>query len=1149
MFTIVGRCMRCKHVCTCLRMCTGVGGTTRRALLVVLAVLYDDNESFNKRVWRFIVNDDVVVAAESHGGDSLGDYGIQGFVPPIIYAFWTDLYDGLLGKSAQYWVKWGFTQRYYALRRGEWKNKGFFDIDRDGHFKFFSAMLSHDAYIWDNAVHNFLMSAGCPHLGMDSIPDGLTREKTNEFYGSGELSTLTPGIVDVENLFKASVEVVKNLLQEWSDEYARNGMLQGVRVHKLKPRREKKTFKRSGKKWVLRPWQKDVVDAFVNMVVHTKFRKALMFACPRFGKSFTALECARAVDSRLTVVLTAKTDVVDEWRKNVMVPANYEDCVFVSRDDAKKFINAYGDTDYIHYYRDVEGKRVVVFMTLQDLYGSTRNGEAKDWHDSLFKHGDEVDVLLCDETHYAFRAAKLGSTIGSSDDYDDADSDDAVDVDAEDFINGLSIKPKYRIDLSGTPFEILHTDEFAPEQIIAHVEYEDLARIRDEWYEQNPDKRECDNPLFGFPELRFVSFNVDDYTRDRLNALTDSGVDYGLSELFRADPDTLEFVHEDEVLDLLLSIDGSQNDSNIMGVLNDPAIIEGKLCSSIMTVLPTRAACDAFVKLINNNRDRFIHLCDYMLIQISGTTIGDTYGGYSSASDVIEAVEDRAAKGEKTMIVTVNKMTTGVTIPPLDTILLMSETSSAQQYVQTYGRLLSSYVSDDGTVNLKPQVLLVDMNLDHTCRMIVDSATSKSLISGKKGSDVRERIDDFLKFAPVIGLNLGRMKNFEPVEVMTHSLMQRTKLGDGRTIENIVNSLRISNGLLDNADFLNAIGPVSRNNRNGSTLVMDVPITPKVDENSSDLDIPTVNTADSDGTVNIVDSANSDNNVDSVGNAGNDNDADKVTDAIERVRAYCARIMRFAFLCGSSVYSLSDVIGVLNGDDAGGSRDVVIAANIGIDAGICEWMLSLMDYASLRILDNAILMVRMKREDEELSYLERLDSVFGDTPQFSDNEIGLSVSIASHMVSGDDADYPVDDKTPEEIQRAVKSQRQRIADIIMTPGEYLLDMSCNAVFSRALYRFATGASESGGLGLPVDRVVDSILCIPTSEFSREIVRYVYDHIDDSDDSVSIPERNIARFTMDDLLPKGNNKKNKRGNIDIIKNAFEGAFSIRRCRSA
>lgn len=1095
------------------------------------------------------MNDDVVVAADSHGGDSLGDYGVQGFVPPIIYAFWTDLYDGLLGKSAQYWVKWGFTQRYYATRLKEWKNKGFFDIDKEGHFRFFSAMISHDTYIWDKSIHNFLMSIGCPHLDMDSITDGLTRKKTNEFYGSGELSDADDG-----NMFEKSVEVVENQMQKWCDEYARNGIVPSVRLHTLKPRREEKELKRSDKNWVLRPWQRDVVDSFVNMVARTKFRKALMFACPRFGKSFTALECARAVDSRLTVVLTAKTDVVDEWRKNVMVPANYEDCVFVSRDDSKKFINAHADTDYIHYYRDVEGKHVVVFMTLQDLYGSTKNGEAKAWHESLFKHGDEVDVLLCDETHYAFRAAKLGSTIGSSDDYVDADADDTVDVDAEDFINSLHLKPKYRIDLSGTPFEILHTDEFAPEQIIAHVEYEDLARIRDEWYDQNPDKPEYSNPLFGLPELRFVSFNVDDYTRDRMNALTDAGVEYGLGELFRADPDTLEFVHEDEVLDLLLSIDGSRSDSNIMGVLNDPAIIEGKLCSSIMTVLPTRAACDAFVKLINNNRDKFIRFCDYKILQISGTTIGDTYGGYSSASDVIETVEERAAKGEKTMIVTVNKMTTGVTIPPLDTILLMSETSSAQQYVQTYGRLLSSYVSDDGTINLKPQVLLVDMNLDHTCRMIVDSATSKSMISGKKGSDVRENVHDFLRFAPVIGLNLGRMKNFEPVEVMTRSLTQRTKIGDGRTIESMVNSLRINNGLLDNKDFLKAIGPVSRNNRSGSTLVMGVPITPKAGEDASDLDIPTVDTVDSDNTVNDDTNADSVGNDGSVGTADSDNSVDKVDDAVERVRSYCARIMRFVFLCGSPVYSLSDIIGVLNGDGmdsasdadnngalshAGSHDDSVIASHVGIDAGVCEWMLSLMDYASLRILDDAILTVRMKREDEELSCLGRMDAVFGDTPQFSDNEIGLPVGIAGHIVRGDDADYPVDDRTPEEIQCDVESRKQRIADIIMTPNEYIVDMSCNAAFSRALYGFATGNRESGGLGLPVDRVVDSLLCIPTSTCSYEIVRYVYDHIDDADDSISIPERNIARFTMDEMLPKGNTKKDKDRNIDIIKSAFEG----------
>lgn len=51
------------------------------------------------------------------------------------------------------------------------------------------------------------------------------------------------------------------------------------------------------------------------------------------------------------------------------------------------------------------GKRVVVFLTLQDLQGEN----IKDKHQEIF--GQQIDLLIVDETHYGARAESYGRII------------------------------------------------------------------------------------------------------------------------------------------------------------------------------------------------------------------------------------------------------------------------------------------------------------------------------------------------------------------------------------------------------------------------------------------------------------------------------------------------------------------------------------------------------------------------------------------------------------------------------------------------------------------------------------------------------------------------------------------------------------------
>ena len=122
----------------------------------------------------------------------------------------------------------------------------------------------------------------------------------------------------------------------------------------------------------------------------------------RFGKSFTSLCCAKEINAKLVLIVSAKADVKNEWKKNVEQPGNFENFVFLDEHNLRNE-NA---------IRDVldQNKVCVVFLTLQDLQGS----KIKEKHIELFQN--DVDLLIVDETHFGARADKYGEILRDKND-------------------------------------------------------------------------------------------------------------------------------------------------------------------------------------------------------------------------------------------------------------------------------------------------------------------------------------------------------------------------------------------------------------------------------------------------------------------------------------------------------------------------------------------------------------------------------------------------------------------------------------------------------------------------------------------------------------------------------------------------------------
>lgn len=186
------------------------------------------------------------------------------------------------------------------------------------------------------------------------------------------------------------------------------------------------------------------------------------------------------------------------------------------------------------------------------------------------------NLLIIDETHYGARAEEYGKVLRLNTKAEEKSESKYCET-AEDYDNNEEMKRLYaavRLHLSGTPYRILMSSEFQKEDIIAFYQFSDIVKDKEKWDAQHlhEDKiNEWDNPYYGFPQMVRFAFNVNESSMRKLEQLKKDGVTYALNELLRplstlktADGRHLKFCHEKEVLDLLMAIDGSKDDANIL---------------------------------------------------------------------------------------------------------------------------------------------------------------------------------------------------------------------------------------------------------------------------------------------------------------------------------------------------------------------------------------------------------------------------------------------------------------------------------------------------------------------------------------------------------------------------------------------------------
>ena len=974
---------------------------------------------------------------------------IIGRVEPHIYAFTTE--------TIPNYLKVGDTYRPVTERINEWKLK-FPNLKKSDNWEW-SAKVGEDenaSYFRDFAVHKFLeIDKHKTRLTKDSINNNIYY--SNEFFKDAEIKDVDEAIKDIQDSFE------ENDFKYDFYKYSGDTKL-----------RQEEHYKRKDENWKLRNNQHEVVNKFVKAVNNGR-TNLLMYAVMRFGKSFTSLMCAKSKTkicpngSRLIVVVSGKADVKDEWKQNVEIPKNFENFVFLDAENLKN------DKSIIKKELKKDNS-VVCFLTLQDLQGN----DIKEKHKELFKLSNYIDLLIIDETHFGARADKYGlvlfdgreKDIKQKYDKDISKKEDDIDYVDSDTANNIvkSLNAKIRLHLSGTPYRILMGSEFAEEDIIAFCQFNDILNEKDKWNKENINKSETndakqisslkeinewDNPYYGFPQMVRFACNLNKSSRERLAELSNKGVKFQLSELFKPqsikkdDKDNKHklFIFEKEISEMLLAIDGSKKDNELFSFLNYDKIKNGNMCRHMVIVLPYCASCDAMEELINkmSKKKMFKNLNKYEIINISGVDIKREYNKISSIKNKIRSCE---SENKKTITLTVNRMLTGVTVKEWDTMIYLKDTSSPQEYDQAIFRLQNQYVKDfkdnNGKlikIDMKPQTLLVDYFPSRMFRMQENKSFIYNVNIDENGNDkIYDRLEEDLKISPIILFDENGIK-----EVTANDIMDKvSEYSKNRGVSDEVQEIPIDLNLIKDNLIYNAI---QKENEIGS-------------KEGLSFDAHNGEESDEDGRIVEPDNTEDNNNI-SNNNTNENVNKDEKEIIRKKFKTLYSRMLFYSYLCRDELKSLNDIILSLK-LNADNKR---IFRNLGLDKNVLAKICLIMDKFALRKLDYKIQNLNKLSREQKVG----LDSAYVALKKFG--RLGSSEIVTPPEI----ADYMVSLIKPKEYKRIVEDD-EKILDIASKTGEFAISL----------------VKKLNDIGISNATYRDVICSIPTSKIAYEFTRKIYE---------------------------------------------------------
>ncbi len=467
-----------------------------------------------------------------------------------------------------------------------------------------------------------------------------------------------------------------------------------------------------------RPNQLDAIEK-TTKAIKQKRKHFLWNAKMRFGKTSTAMEVARQNNFQKILIVTHRPSVSTDW---------YDD-----------FNKVFAGTDY-QFASNTLGEHIstylanntqfVYFASMQDVRLSKRvvGDEASKSKAKGFDKNDEIfdttwDILIIDEAHEGTES-DLGKLTLSK------------------------IQRNFTLELSGTPFNILHKHE---ENDIYTWDYVMEQRDKINWDEEHPG---APNPYAELPALSMFTYDIDTVANHvgSLDAYMDAldGA-FRFHEFFRVRKDddgndTAKFIHEPMVnkfLDLLV------NDQINTKFPYSTEEYRGYIKHSLW-LLPNRTkVIEAMEKLLKNHPV----FGKFAIINISGNNTDD-----EADNDAKKRVRNAINNNDYTITLTGQRLTTGASIPEWSAVFMLSDTSSATTYLQTAFRCQTPAKIDG---KLKTQGYVFDFAPDRTLKLVAEAIELNHKSGTTNSPEQKQAMRDFLNFCPILAAEGGGMRRYE----------------------------------------------------------------------------------------------------------------------------------------------------------------------------------------------------------------------------------------------------------------------------------------------------------------------------------------------------------------------------------------------------
>ena len=504
--------------------------------------------------------------------------------------------------------------------------------------------------------------------------------------------------------------------------------------------------------------------------VEPKYSQYLWNAKMRFGKTLCALQLAREMDVKRTLIVTHRPVVNQSWKEdfdNVVtdrIAGNdnqkkkwdfgtlFDDEQHDKRKfyDLEKFANQSEDNHYVFFVS-------MQYLRLSELVNDKTLVKNKDKQDDMFGHNStkeneklkadilntDWDLVVIDEAHEGTRTA-LGKRV------------------IDEFLHKEQTK---MLHLSGTPFNLY--EDFKEEEIFTW-DYVSEQQAKLEWSIKHPNEP---NPYAELPKMNIYTYDITNNIKD---VVDHDGV-FTFNEFLRtwtgnpkADKAIMpqgakgRFVHEDEVKKFLQLL-CTKDDTNNFPFSTTEYRQQFRHTLWVVSHVDEAAALTQLLREHPTFRR-------FEIVNVAGK--GDIDEQNENALDAVNNAIGELPEKTSTITISCGRLTTGVTVRPWSAVLYLKGGDSAATYMQTIFRVQSPYKTPDG--KMKTSCYVFDFAPDRTLKIVAETAKFSSMAKAKEKKEAegdeektqeqrdKETVSDFIALCPVISMESGKMS---PVDV------------------------------------------------------------------------------------------------------------------------------------------------------------------------------------------------------------------------------------------------------------------------------------------------------------------------------------------------------------------------------------------------